>query len=252
MRTTRLVPFSLAAALALGACSAGASPSPTPVPSPTPAADFSIDVSPPDEPAASRMAIPGSRYCFLVVVTDAAGGTSPIDITATAEKATILDITPASLAPGVVGEVCVAADPTDAEVTGSVTITATRGDVAKTATRSLPVFPMPDERAADARPHLDRWIAWLAAEHPEHGITPDAACEPVFVSTLLVVSHYACWFEDWEMTIAWHNMIPPYDWSEVHLRRRGVDVAPSIAYRQDSVSGGTEPREVAPPEVVVR
>jgi hypothetical protein len=47
-------------------------------------------------------------------------------------------------------------------------------------------------------------------------------------------------------------MIPPDDWSEVHLRRRGVDVAPSIAYRQDSVSGGTEPREVAPPEVVVR
>jgi hypothetical protein len=54
------------------------------------------------------------------------------------------------------------------------------------------------------------------------------------------------------MTVAWHNMIPPDDWSEVHLRRRGVDVAPSIAYRQDSMAGATEPREVAPPEVVVR
>ena len=54
------------------------------------------------------------------------------------------------------------------------------------------------------------------------------------------------------MTVAWHNMIPPDDWSEIHLRRRGVDVAPSIAWRQDSVDGATEPREVEPPEVVVR
>ena len=252
MRTSRLVPVSLAAVLALGACSAGASPSPTPAPSPAPGADFSIDVSPPDEPAASRMAIPGSRYCFLVVVTDPAGGSTPVDITATAEMATVLDVTPASLTPGVVGEVCVAADAADVETMASVIITATRDGVTKSATRSLPVFPMPDERAADARPHFERWVAWLAAEHPEYGITADATYEPVFVSTLLVISHYSYWFEDWEMTIAWHNMIPPDDWSEVHLRRRGVDVAPSIAYRQDSVAGETEPREVAPPEVVVR
>jgi hypothetical protein len=198
------------------------------------------------------MAIPGSRYCFLVVVTDPAGGSTPVDITATAEKAAVLDVTPASLAPGVVGEVCVAADPTDVETTGSVTITAARDGATQAVTRSLPVFPMPDERAADARPHFERWVAWLAAEHPEYGITADAAVEPVFVSTLLVVSHYAYWFDDWEMTVAWHNMIPPDDWSEVHLRRRGVDVAPSIAYRQDSMAGATEPREVAPPEVVVR
>jgi hypothetical protein len=144
------------------------------------------------------------------------------------------------------------ADPTDVEATGSIMITASRGDMTETVTRSLPVFPMADERGADARPHLDRWIFWLATAHPELGITPDAACEPVFVSTFLVVSHYACWFEDWEMTVAWHTMIPPDDWSEVHLRRRGVDLAPSIAYRQDSVSGRTEPRAVAPPEVVVR
>ena len=141
---------------------------------------------------------------------------------------------------------------TGVETTGSVTITATRDGATQAATRSLPVFPMADERAADARPHFERWVAWLAAEHPEHGITADAPYEPVFVSTLLVVSHYSYWFEGWEMTVAWHNMIPPDDWSEVHLRRRGVDMAPSIAYRQDSVSGGTEPREVAPPEVVVR
>jgi hypothetical protein len=47
-------------------------------------------------------------------------------------------------------------------------------------------------------------------------------------------------------------MIAPYDWSEVHLRERGVDVAPSIAFKIDSVSGDTEPYEITPPEVVVR
>lgn len=252
MRTSRLSLLTLAVALLLGACSTGASTSPSPAPSPSPAADFTIDVSPPDEFAASRMAIPGSRYCFLVVVTDSSDGAEPVDITATAEKAAILDITPTSLAPGVVGEVCVAADATEVETTGSVTITATRDGVTKIATRSLPVFPMADERAADARPNFERWVAWLAAEHPEYGITADTAYEPVFVSTLLVVSHYSYWFEDWEMTVAWHNMIPPDDWSEVHLRRRGVDVAPSIAFRIDSVAGEIEPREVVPPEVVVR
>jgi len=256
MRTSRTVTFLLTAALALGACSSGSSPtpspSPTPAPSPSPAADFAIDVAPPEEPSANRMAIPGSRYCFLVVVTDPAGGSTPFDITATAEKAAILDITPASLAPGVVGEVCVAADPTDVETTGSVTINASQDGTTATATRSLPVFPMADERAADARPHFERWVAWLAAEHPELGITAATTWEPVFISTLLVVSHYSYWSEDWEMTVAWHNMIAPDDWSEVHLRRRGVDVAPSIAYRQDSVAGATDPREVEPPAVVVR
>jgi hypothetical protein len=185
-------------------------------------------------------------------VADPAGGTSPVAITATAEKAAILDITPAALAPGVVGEVCVAADPTDIETTGSVTITASRDRLTKSVARSLPLFPLDGDRAADAAPHFERWVAWLAAEHPELGITAATTWEPVFVSTLLVVSHYSYWSEDWELTVAWHNMIPPHDWSELHLRRRGADMAPTIAYRQDSVSGGTEPREVEPPAEVVR
>jgi hypothetical protein len=77
------------------------------------------------------------------------------------------------------------------------------------------------------------WIEWLAAAHPELGITADTEWKPVFVSTLLVVSHYSYWSEDWEVTVAWHNMIPPDDWTEVHLRRRGVDTAPSLAWRRD-------------------
>lgn len=54
------------------------------------------------------------------------------------------------------------------------------------------------------------------------------------------------------MTVAWHNMIPPDDWTEVHLRKRGVDTAPSLAFRIKSVKGATAPHVVAPPEAVVR
>ena len=143
-------------------------------------------------------------------------------------------------------------DPSTVETRASVTITAVRGSISKTETRSLPVFPMPDERGGDAQPYFERWVAWLAAEHPELGITADTEWDPQFVSILLVVSHYAWFSDDWEMTIAWHNMIAPYDWTEVHLRKRGVDVRPSLAFRIDSVAGATEPHAITPPEVVVR
>lgn len=259
---TRSVPVLLSVVLA--ACTAGASPSaaPTqtavppspahsPTPSPSAATEFTIEVVPPEEPSASRMAIPASKYCFLVVVRDAASAAG-VDVTATATKAKVVEVSPTRLAPGVVGEVWVVADPATDETTGSVTITGTRGALTRKVTRSLPVFPMKDERAADARPHFERWVAWLSTAHPELGIAKATAWEPVFVSTLLVVSHYSYWSKDWEMTVAWHNMIPPYDWSEVHLRRRGVDTAPSIAFRMDSVSGKTAPHPVEPPEVVVR
>jgi hypothetical protein len=247
-------PFFLLTLVVVAACGSTPGASPTPSPFPTPGAAFTLDVFPVEEPPEIRIAIPGSRYCFLVVVTEAgtgsAGGSVVIDATAT--KAEVVGIQPVDLDPGVVGEVCVEAAPASVETSGTVTITGSRDGVTATAVRTLPVFPMADERAADARPHFDRWVAWLAAEHPELGITTETAWEPVFVSTLLVVSHYSYWSADWEITIAWHNMIAPHDWSEVHLRRRGVDSAPTMAFRIDSVSGATNPHEVAPPEAVVR
>jgi hypothetical protein len=221
------------------------------LPSP-PVAGFSLEVLPPEAPAESRVAIPGSGYCFLVVVEDSAPSPGAVTLEASATGATVTEIRPSQLEPGTVGEVWVVADPSTVETTGSVTITGTRADVTRTVERSLPVFPMKDERAADAKPYFDRWVAWLADAHPELGITRDTEWKPVFVSTLLVVSHYAYWSEDWEATVAWHNMIPPYDWTEIHLRHRWVDAAPSLAFKVDSVSGDTAPYAIEPPEVVVR
>lgn len=255
----RAIPFAgLAAALLLAACAAGG-PSPSPSPSPTPSAspspavaDFTIEVTPPEEPPEVRAAIPGQHVCFLVVVKDESSSPTPVAIAATAEGAEVGTIEPVELTPGVVGEVWVVPASATTETTASVTITATRGSASVSATRSIPIFPMADERGADAQPHFERWIAWLASAHPELGITADTEWDPEFVSTLLVVSHYAYFSDEWEMTIAWHVMIAPDDWSEVHLRKRGVDVRPSLAFKVDSVTNATEPYAVEPPEVVVR
>lgn len=252
--------------LTLAACAVGTGPSPTaspslrsptpsipPEPTTAPTGGFTLEVIPPEDPAAVRTAIPGEQVCFLVVVADAAGGAAPVAISATASKATILRILPAAeLAPGTVGEVWVVPDASSVETTASVTIRAERGGLTRTVERSLPIFPMVDERAADAQPHFERWVAWLASAHSELGITPTTDWEPEFVSTLLVVSHYAYWSADWELTVAWHIMIAPYDWSEIHLRHRWTETKPSLAFRVDSVSGGTTPHAVEPPEVVVR
>jgi hypothetical protein len=257
----RALTLTLGAVVLLAGCSSGAQPAPTPAPTPSPTpspdgfpspASFTIDVSPPEEPPEVRAAIPGQRVCFLVTITDPAAPASPVTIGASATGAKLIGIEPVELSPGTVGEVCVVPDATSVETTAQVTITATRDGASQSVDRSLPVFPMADERFADAAPCFDRWVDWLVAEHPELGITGSTEWTPEFVSTLLVVSHYGWWSDEWEVTVLWHNMIAPHDWTEIHLRHRWTDVAPSLAFRIDSVSGETEPHAVTPPEVVVR
>lgn len=229
---------------------AGAGCSSETAPEPDDSATFTVTVTPPEEPPEVRTAIPGQGVPFLIEVSS--DSSMPVTITATATGATVEQIVPDELTPGEVGEVWVVPDPSQVETTAMVDITATRGDVTETVTRSLPVFPMEDERGQDAQRYFDMWVDWLAANRPDLGITAETEWEPEFVSTLLVVSHYAYFSDEWEMTVAWHNMIPPNDWTEVHLRERFVEARPSVALRMDSVDGMTEPREVEPPAVVVR
>jgi len=197
------------------------------------------------------MVLPGEASSFLVQVSDLAPGAGSVVISATAVGAKVTQIIqPTAEKP--VGEVWFVPDPTAEETTGSLTITAGCGASTMAVERTFKVFPMTDERAQDAEPYFERWIAWLIEEHPEFGIDESTEWQPQFVSTLLVVSHYAYYSDEWELTVTWHNMIPPDDWTEIHLRHRGVDLTPSLAFRQDSVSNVTEPHAVAPPEVVVR
>ncbi|HLO35746.1 MAG TPA: hypothetical protein VK194_06680 [Candidatus Deferrimicrobium sp.] len=260
MRAER--PAAIASLLVLIAACVGTGSSPTPpTASPAPSApasasaapgDFTLTVLPPEEPPEAREAIPGEKVSFLVRVDDAVADAAPAVITATAKGAKVIDIAWPPVRPGVVGEVWVVPDPSTVDAVAHVTITAERSGVTKTADRSILVRPMIDERAADARPYFERWRTWLVANHPELGITDGTTWDPVFVSTFLVVSHYAYFSDAWEMTISWHVMIAPNDWSEVWLRHRGDEAAPSLAFRIDSVSGGSAPHRVAPPEAILR
>lgn len=244
------------ACLVVAACATGG-PQPTvtpvapdtPSPSDMPTTDFSLLVVPPEEPVQARVAIPGERICFLVSIEAADDAPATISATAAGASVTVRD---PSVAPGTIGEVWVVPAASTIETTATVDITATRGTVKHTEHRSIAIMPMDDGRAADAQPHFERWLTWLIANQPELGITADTPWEPTFVSTFLVVSHYAYWSDEWEMVVAWHNMIPPHDWSEIYLRRRDTELRPSLAFHIDSVAGGTEPHPVEPPSEVLR
>ncbi len=262
MKALNVSLLSCALVVAAGCSGTLAAPSPTvkPAPSPTPSpvvtpsatanTAFDVQVYPSEEPVESRVAIPGEKVSFLVVVTSAAS--DAVSVTATATGAHISDIKPAELKPGVVGEVWLTPDATESEATAHIAITLTRGTMVKTVERTVKVAPMLDERAKDAQPYFELWVDYLIKQHPELGITSQTKWDPTFVSTFLVVSHYAYYSDEWEMKVCWHNMIPPYDWTEVYLRHRGTEWKPSLDFKIDSVSGKTAPYATTPPDAVMR
>ncbi len=238
----------LVAAVVAAACTAAAAtPSPTPTPIPTPA-DFSIKVLPAEDPVEGRPAIPGEKVVFLIVAnsTDA----TPVAISAVVTGGKVLKVEPAQLKPGVVGEVWIVPDASTEEATVSTTFTATRGAITRTEKRTTKVMPFEDSRQTEAQPYFDMWTGWLAANHPEFGITSSTKWDSSFVLALLIVSHYAYFSDDWEMKVSWHVMIAPSDFTEVYLRHRGTETTWTHAFRMDSFSGKTAIHEIPLPEYV--
>lgn len=245
-----------AAVLALAACGAGGTPTPGPStgqsanPS-TPA--FQLMVTPPQEPPEARAVIPGEHTNFLVRIDGVPAGSGPYNISATAVGASVLTIWPSdSLTAGKLAEVWLDINPGSVEAEATVDITASISGQQRTEHRTLKVMPLSDDRLELARPYFDYWTGWLASEHPELGITASTSWEPEYVSTFLVVSHYAYYSEKWELQVAWHNMIPPSDFTEITLRHREDEVVPVLAWRVESWSGHTDPHPIPPPEVVMR
>jgi hypothetical protein len=55
------------------------------------------------------------------------------------------------------------------------------------------------------------------------------------------------------MHVSWHVMIPPYDWTQIELRRRFAEIAPSYAFKIDSRSDeNAVPYAIEPPDEVWR
>jgi hypothetical protein len=229
---------------------------PTVTPTLPPSGLMTVTVLPVEVPPEVRPAIPGERICFLVLVDDRFADDGAISIAATGDGVTI-DSVPSVPPPRQVGELWVTVGPHEGEVEKIVTVevTVTHGGddpVEWVETRSIIVVPDTDSRAEIAEQYFDFWVEWLATEHPELGIDETVEWESTIVSMLWIVSKYAYWSDEWEMVVAWHEMVPPDDFTEVYLRRRDDEVRYSLVFRQDSFSEQSEPQQISPPADLIR
>jgi hypothetical protein len=211
---------------------------------------FSINVTPEQLNGES---IAGQHCVFLVTITDEGQQSQlPVRISAKAPGAQVV-IYQQDIVEGQVAEVVVIPAQTSIGKTIKVTITGTQGSSTNKEIVSFEVAEGEDDRQEYATELLDRFLPWLATNHPELGITEDTVWNGTMVSPVwLVVSHYLFFSDEWEVHIAWHIMIPPDDWTRIDLRHRFDELAPSYAFEISSVNGTGEPVPIEVPETVWR
>ena len=134
-----------------------------------------------------------------------------------------------------------------------VIITGNRDSESDEKVVSFDVVEGGDDRQEYAEELLDRFVTWLANNHPELGITDDTAWNGTMVSPVwLVVSNYLFFSEEWEAHIEWHIMVTPDDWARIDLRHRFDELEPSYAFEISSLNATSEPVPIDPPETVWR
>jgi hypothetical protein len=219
---------------------------------------FHIDVIPEtpvqtDGDSVFKYSIAGQHFVFLVTITEEAEGCEvPVTISGKAPGAEVV-IYHEDMFEGEVAEVVVIPEAASIGQVIEVTITGTRGAVTDEKVASFEVAEGEDDRQEYATELLDRFVSWLATDHPELGITEDTAWSGTMVSPVwLVVSHYLFFSEEWEAHIEWHIMVPPYDWAKIDLRHRFDELAPSYAFEISSVDASSEPAPMEVPEIVWR
>jgi hypothetical protein len=197
--------------------------------------------------------IAGQHCVFLVTITEEGQECElPVTISAVALGAEVV-IYHEDIFEGEVAEVVVIPTPASIGTRIEVTITGTRGSASDEKVASFEVAEGEDDRQEYAEMLLDRFVSWLATNHPELGITDDTAWNGTMVSPVwLVVSHYLFFSEEWEVHIAWHIMIPPDDWATIDLRHRFNELEPSYAFKITSVNATSEPVPTELPETVWR
>jgi len=207
---------------------------------------FSLEVVP-----GTMEALVGRRCVFLAWPEEDEGG-EEIEIRASAEGAEVL-LEYSPINGNKVAEVTVIPDSSSLKDTVVVTIQGERGSYRDTVQVLIAVvdgFATDEQSAIEVR---DRFIPWLAENHPELGIDEQAS----WIGTsgrpnILVVSHYLFFFKDWEMGLSWHVTIAPYDWARIYLRHRGTQITPSQAFEISSLSAQEGPHPITPPDSVTR
>jgi len=205
--------------------------------------------------------IAGQRVVFLVVVADTGEGSGygkAVDVSATAPGSEVTVYHPA-IKSREVAEVTVIPDQTSTNKILTLTISGQRSGLEQTETVAVEVMETggagvmdgEDELGALAAEMRDKFIPWLATNHPEFGITSETEWTGTIVNPgILVVMHYMFYSEDWEMYVTWHVTIPPYDWTKIYLRQRFTETSPSYAFEISSVQGQEEPQSIEVPEWV--
>jgi len=201
-----------------------------------------------------KLAIPGQHFVFLVTITDEGQEYElPVRISATAPGAEVI-IYQEDIFEGEVAEVVVIPAQASIGTIIEVTITGNRDSASDEKVVSFEVAEGEDDRQEYAEELLDRFVSWLATNHPELGITDHTAWNSTMVSPVwLVVSHYLFFSEEWELHIEWHIMMPPDDWARIDLRHRFDELEPSYAFEISSVNAtSSEPVPMEVPETVWR
>jgi hypothetical protein len=227
--------------------------------------------------------IPGQKCVFLVKIIEEGYGygrdeavnisTMELDMLSDA----VVTVDPSAIVPGQVGEVTVipgngaedpnslrsviiedgsrpddpnglVVDPNESfeDKTLTITIMAERQGLIRTERVTVNVTQGQDEFAALASDYRDRFIPWLAVNHPELGITRETIWDGTIVRPhIVVVMYYLFFSEKWEMGLRWHVMIPPYDFAEIYLRKRGTNLSSTHAFKIYSLDAQDEPQVVA-------
>ena len=103
----------------------------------------------------------------------------------------------------------------------------------KTVTLEIEMFDWSSNNLPEAIIKRDELISWLETEHSEFGIfTGENYFAYVTYPQHLVVEHWTFLYENWEMRICYHVMIPPYNWSKLYLRKHGEVDAVFTAKRE--------------------
>jgi hypothetical protein len=222
------------------------------------ATPFSMQVIPEQIPDS----ISGQSCVFLVTVAEEGLGSDEgkaVNISATATDATVT-VSPEAIAPGQVAEVIVVHEitllPDEESRTLTVTMNGERDGLKQTEVVTLVVSQEiydPESLTPKVTELRDKFIPWLAENHPEFGITSETEWTPTIVRPhYLVVMYYLFFSEDWEMGLRWHVTIPPYDWAEIYLRHRTTEVSPTYAFKISSLEAQDEPHAVEPEASVWR
>jgi hypothetical protein len=192
--------------------------------------------------------IAGQHCVFLVAVTDEGENEqAPVRIAAQAPGAEMV-IHQQDIIEGQAIEVVVTPAQASVGKTIKVTITGNRGSATDKKIVTFDVVEGEDDRKEYAEELLDRFVSWLAADHPELGITIDTEWDGTMVSPVwLVVSHCLFFSEELEVHISWHIMVAPYDWAKIDRRHWFDELEPSYAFETSSLSANSEPVSTEPP-----